>query len=87
MESFDFKSVEWWFANKNQQIVKYQQIKIDRHQENENLVEFSIQLQWQTRSAVYQVTKEISQNTGSQNSPSTDWVFSETLRKWMSVAF
>ena len=71
MESFDFKSVEWLFANKNQQIVKYQQIKIDRHQENENLVEFSIQLQWQTRSAVYQVTKEISQNTGSQNSPST----------------
>ena len=44
---------------------KYQQIKRDRHQENENLVEFLIQLQWQTRSPVYKVAKEISQNTGS----------------------
>ena len=44
---------------------KYQQIKRDRHQENENLEEFSIQLQWQTRSTVYKVAKEISQNTGS----------------------
>ena len=44
---------------------KYQQIKRDRHQENENLEEFSIQLQWRTRSAVYKVAKEISQNTGS----------------------
>ena len=48
---------------------KYQQIKSDRprdrHQENENLVEFSIQLQWQTRSPVYKVAKEISQNSGS----------------------
>ena len=48
---------------------KYQQIKSDRlrdrHQENEDLVEFSIQLQWQTRSPVYKVAKEISQNSGS----------------------
>ena len=44
---------------------KYQQIKRDRHQENENLVESSIQLQWQTGSPVHRVAKEISQNTGS----------------------
>ena len=46
---------------------KYQQRKRDRrrHQENENLVEFSIQLQWQLGSPVYKVAKEISQNTGS----------------------
>ena len=44
---------------------KYQQIKRDRHQENEDLVEFSIQLQWQTGSPVYKVAKEILQNTGS----------------------
>ena len=42
-----------------------QQIKRDRHRENENLVEFSIQLQWQTKSPVYKVAKESSQNTGS----------------------
>ena len=42
---------------------KYQQIKRDIHRENENLLEFSIQLQWQTRSPVYKITKEISQNT------------------------
>ena len=51
---------------------KYQQRKRDRHQENENLVEFSIQLQWQPGNPVYKVAKEISQNTGSKNSPSTD---------------
>ena len=51
---------------------KYQQRKRDRHQENENLVEFSIQLQWQPGSPVYKFAKEISQNTGSKNSPSTD---------------
>ena len=44
---------------------KYQQIKRNGHRENENLVEFSIQLQWQTRSSVYKVTKESSQNSGS----------------------
>ena len=66
---------------------KYQQRKRDRHQENENLVEFSIQLQWQPGSPVYKFAKEISQNTGSKNSPSTDWVFSKTLKKWLSVAF
>ena len=40
-------------------------MKRDRHRENENLVEFSIQLQWQTRSPVHKVAKEISQNSGS----------------------
>ena len=51
MESFEFKSIE--------------KIKKDRHRENENLMEFSVQLQWQTKSPVYEVAKEISQNTGS----------------------
>ena len=44
---------------------KYEQIKRDRHRENENMMGFSIQLQWQTRSSLYKVAKEISQNTGS----------------------
>ena len=44
---------------------KYQQKKRDRPLENKNLLGFSIQLQCQTRSPVYKVGKEISQNTGS----------------------
>ena len=61
MERFEFKSIEQCFFHKNQQIP----IKRDRHRGNENLVEFSIQLPWQTRRLVYKVAKEISQNTGS----------------------
>ena len=50
-------------------ISKYYQIKRNRHRENENLVEFSIQLQLQTGSPVYKIAKEISQNSGSLDSP------------------
>ena len=51
---------------------KYQQRKRDRHQENENLVEFSIQLQWQPGSPVYKVAKEISKILAHKIHPSTD---------------
>ena len=50
MESFEFKSIE------------YSDLFT---RTNRNLVEFSIQLQWQTTSPVYKVAKEISQNSGS----------------------
>ena len=49
MESFEFNlSNSGLFIRTN----KYQQIKRDRQRENENLVELSIHLQWQTRSPV-----------------------------------
>ena len=52
MESFEFKSIKWWFVYENQH-------KEKQTPRNENLVKFSVQLQWQTRSYVYEVAKEI----------------------------
>ena len=38
---------------------KYQQIKRDRHQENEYLVEYLISLQWQNGNAMYKAQYKV----------------------------
>ena len=64
MESFEFKFIEYSaLFTENQQILTEKKSTV-RHRENENLVEFSFQLQWQTRTPVYKVGTENSQNTG-----------------------
>ena len=66
---------------------KCQQIKRDRHRENENMVEFSIQLQWQTRSPCIKSPKKFQKILAHKIPQAMTGFFSETLRKWMFVAF